>query len=532
MRKLIRRQIIAVICLINISIIGTTVATAVTNPSGKYRGSSTAWVVSLWSDADKEGNYLGDGIYRAYCTGTLIDKRLVLTAAHCVVGVAGNKLVLHGAKSLFEVKSLIYVEKSITHPKYNPKSLVNDIALLYLESDAPAPYLELVGSDDRNATAKNKVMWLLGWGENSKGENTGKLGVTRQYNQTNSAKRYYSDFDQRLMIGAGAYDVKKKTWSGSCFGDSGGPLVSDGKAQLLGVVSFGGKRCSTAAPSIYTRVSAYLEWIVLVKTALELDSNQPKELPNKSEKPNPSPSPTPTPIASTIPGNEFNSIKIVRVRGSLEQISVEFTPLSEKIEHKISCGSDEAPSLEVITKAGVKRADLQAVGLRSYNCVVTELKAKGLSSEAVAVYVPISYSNSDKFADAPTTVDITRVTMSFFEKTAVLLIQGPSEAGSVEIEVLDTVSLTKYIVGATTVTGSGTGSVFRSNVGENLQGCNKMKLSAGVFGDYLLTIPITCLRFPNTAEIVITVRESKRGEIIYDRAELNDNGERVIRTYP
>lgn len=54
-----------------------------------------------------------------------------------------------------------------------------------------------------------------------------------------------------------------------CSGDSGGPLMSDANSGdseryvLYGLVSFGPRRCGLSNfPSVYTRVSSYIEWIV------------------------------------------------------------------------------------------------------------------------------------------------------------------------------------------------------------------------------------------------------------------------------
>lgn len=54
----------------------------------------------------------------------------------------------------------------------------------------------------------------------------------------------------------------------SCGGDSGGPLMVvdayDGppKYYLMGLVSFGATKCGNMKPAVYTRISAYIEWIL------------------------------------------------------------------------------------------------------------------------------------------------------------------------------------------------------------------------------------------------------------------------------
>ena len=61
----------------------------------------------------------------------------------------------------------------------------------------------------------------------------------------------------------------------ACHGDAGGPLFvrheenEEGREgivrpwYLLGIVSFGSKVCGNGRPSVYTRVSQYVDWIQL-----------------------------------------------------------------------------------------------------------------------------------------------------------------------------------------------------------------------------------------------------------------------------
>ena len=51
--------------------------------------------------------------------------------------------------------------------------------------------------------------------------------------------------------------------SDSCRGDSGGPLLdlTGNQATVIGIVSFGTNKCDSSIPGVYSRVSAYLDWI-------------------------------------------------------------------------------------------------------------------------------------------------------------------------------------------------------------------------------------------------------------------------------
>jgi len=62
----------------------------------------------------------------------------------------------------------------------------------------------------------------------------------------------------------------------ACNGDSGGPLVvtrADGRAELMGVVSWGIGCGHRGRPGVYTRVSEFLPWIEKTMRDFEVKSS-------------------------------------------------------------------------------------------------------------------------------------------------------------------------------------------------------------------------------------------------------------------
>ena len=71
--------------------------------------------------------------YAHFCTGSIIDRKFVLTAAHCLDESRSNTFVgqtvlLVGARDLAIRRvgehTFISIKKKITHPKYNARKLI------------------------------------------------------------------------------------------------------------------------------------------------------------------------------------------------------------------------------------------------------------------------------------------------------------------------------------------------------------------------------------------------------------------------
>ena len=76
------------------------------------------------------------------CSGSLIDSRVVMTAAHCISGRDVTKILVSVGQWDASTSSDLYpdinipVTKMIIHPGFNSNNLCNDIGLLILDTDA------------------------------------------------------------------------------------------------------------------------------------------------------------------------------------------------------------------------------------------------------------------------------------------------------------------------------------------------------------------------------------------------------------
>ncbi|KAM6240970.1 chymotrypsin-C-like [Porphyrio hochstetteri] len=225
------------------------------------RDHSWPWQISL--------QYSSSGSWHHTCGGTLIAPSWVLTAAHCISSSLTYRVVL-GKQVLSEEDEpgsvAVGVEKTIVHEKWNSFLIINDIALIKLaepveESDtiqaACLPPADLVLENDYPC-------YITGWGRLW---TNGPLADVLQQAllpvvdyETCSQRDWWGSYVRTTMVCAGGDGVVS-----GCNGDSGGPLncQRDGLWEVEGIVSFGsGLGCNTAKkPTVFTRVSAYIDWI-------------------------------------------------------------------------------------------------------------------------------------------------------------------------------------------------------------------------------------------------------------------------------
>jgi secreted trypsin-like serine protease len=204
-----------------------------------------------------------------FCGASLISKRDVLTAAHCVSGTQPGQIqVLVGTQDLKNGGRRVNVARITTHPKYSPRTSDSDVAVLRLAEEVndivPVEYITSLKQENRFApTGRNT--FGMGWGETETTPHfpsvlyNVKVPVVDR-DVCNSPDSYDGKVTDTMMC-AGLAEGGKDT----CQGDSGGPLVAknaDGIFHMqVGVVSWGYGCADPDHYGIYSRMATLGAWV-------------------------------------------------------------------------------------------------------------------------------------------------------------------------------------------------------------------------------------------------------------------------------
>ncbi|XP_040563714.1 trypsin-1 [Lepeophtheirus salmonis] len=242
------------------------------------------WMVSLWQ-RNITTNQFADSF--PICGAGIITDRHVITAAHCIMNSpdAQNDLFLLGGSTINEIplsyrrtrKVIMRIKKITIHPSFDFLKLENDIAIITLET--PIKFrldLSPICLPDPGDEVIKDYVTVSGWGcltekcEASEAPSSLRETILPVIPNKIAMCWFMSDSKRKgreeyipntLFLVGGDISGLKST----CRGDSGSPVTrprpSDGRIEVVGLVSWS-KGCGRKfRPSVWTNVRNYLTWI-------------------------------------------------------------------------------------------------------------------------------------------------------------------------------------------------------------------------------------------------------------------------------
>jgi secreted trypsin-like serine protease len=237
---------------------------------------------------DSRGDIAG-----SFCSGTLIGRQMVLTAAHCIDGLLEIQAMgyrdfefvigtdVHTSAGAWE---RIALSEWFQHPQWDPTGYENDLAMVRLADPSELALPALLHRPGPDAGWQDTLIRYVGWGKADDSE-ADTSGIKRTVDVP-----FYDLYDLVFLT----HDPNNRN---VCYGDSGGAAFitdEDGAMRLAGVNSFifsldgGSPMCASAQSAAgAARVDKYLEWIGIyvdieaVEEEVEAELSEAEEIPGE-----------------------------------------------------------------------------------------------------------------------------------------------------------------------------------------------------------------------------------------------------------
>ena len=220
--------------------------------------------------------YLGNPNGGQFCGGTLVRPTVVITAAHCILGLPAPVIsgVLVGRTTLNGTGGdMVPAAGYVIHPGWAPGANTFDMAAIRLTrpplpgTASPLPWATTA---DASFFAAGDTATVIGWGatsEGGSGSNALKEATVPIVSDAQCAETYGVLLIASQHLCAGYPQGGTDT----CQGDSGGPLMvrnASNQFILAGITSFGIGCGRPDTPGVYTEVAAMTTFInAMVLTA-------------------------------------------------------------------------------------------------------------------------------------------------------------------------------------------------------------------------------------------------------------------------
>ncbi|XP_058805213.1 phenoloxidase-activating factor 2-like [Phymastichus coffea] len=211
------------------------------------------------------------------CGGSLINNRVVMTAAHCIISCDPGTLIARlgewDTATVTEPLPFqeIGVQTVTVHPQFYQNGLYHDVALLVLNRAATYTVnvkpICLAVQDQQFAA--NTICYASGWGSNAFGAQGQYQSILRKVtlpivdNGSCQTRLRATRLGQFFQLHSSFICAGGQPNMDTCTKDGGGPLVCQdptGRFTQAGIVSWG-IGCGSAAPGVYASVAQNRQWI-------------------------------------------------------------------------------------------------------------------------------------------------------------------------------------------------------------------------------------------------------------------------------